>query len=145
MVQIILHIKAIVTSIQLNVKALDYMELNLQVILCQKHSFLHQLTQNMTTNCLLNYQLSTWFVQNLYWACSFLVMNSYFKEQFFVIFWVNWSKNECFWQKIICTVQCNHVCPCRKECEDIIANYSYSYDVLLLKEKLLLKLLCKTF
>ena len=42
-VQIMLHIKAVVNSVRLNVKALDYMELNLQVILCQKHSFLHQL------------------------------------------------------------------------------------------------------
>ena len=49
-VQIILHIEAIVNSALLNVKALDYTELNLQVILCLKHLFLHQLTQNMTTD-----------------------------------------------------------------------------------------------
>ena len=30
-----------------------------QVILCQKHSFLDQLTQNMTTDCLLHYNFST--------------------------------------------------------------------------------------
>ena len=29
-----------------------------QVILCQMHSFLHQLTQNMTTDCSFNYELS---------------------------------------------------------------------------------------
>ena len=29
-----------------------------QDIICQKHSFLHQLTQNMTTDCLLNYKFS---------------------------------------------------------------------------------------
>ena len=34
-------------------------EERLQVILCQKHSFLHQLKQNMTTDCLLNYEFST--------------------------------------------------------------------------------------
>ena len=31
----------------------------LQVILCQKNSIMYQLTQNMTTDCLLNYQFST--------------------------------------------------------------------------------------
>ena len=31
----------------------------LQVILCQKHSFMYQLTQNMTTDCSLNYKFST--------------------------------------------------------------------------------------
>ena len=30
----------------------------IQVNLCQKHSFLHVLTQNMTTDCLLNYEIS---------------------------------------------------------------------------------------
>ena len=32
--------------------------ISVQVIFCQKHSFLHQLTQNMTTDCLLNYKFS---------------------------------------------------------------------------------------
>ena len=31
----------------------------LQVIICQKHSFLRQLTQNMTADCSLNYEFST--------------------------------------------------------------------------------------
>ena len=31
----------------------------LQVNLCQKHLFLHQLTHNMTTNCSLNYKFNT--------------------------------------------------------------------------------------
>ena len=33
--------------------------ISVQVILCQKHSFLHQLTQNMMTDCLLNYNFSS--------------------------------------------------------------------------------------
>ena len=31
----------------------------IKVNLCQKHSFLHQLTHNMTTDCSLNYEFST--------------------------------------------------------------------------------------
>ena len=34
-----------------------------QVNLCQKLLFLHQLTHNMTTDCSLNYQFSTWKFQ----------------------------------------------------------------------------------
>ena len=54
-----------------------------QVILCEKHSFLHQLTQNMKTNCRLNYELgkrklqvqykkTTSFVHVMYinWTCN---------------------------------------------------------------------------
>ena len=37
-----------------------------QVILCQKHSFLHQLTQNMTTDCSLNYEFNTRKLQILF-------------------------------------------------------------------------------
>ena len=69
-----------------------------QVILCQKHSFLHQWNQNMTTDCSLNYEFNTrklqiqcmlctsncflfwhseqFVVHNMYWTCSFLVLNS---------------------------------------------------------------------
>ena len=32
----------------------------IQVNICQKHLFLHQLTHNMTTDCSLNYVFSTW-------------------------------------------------------------------------------------
>ena len=60
-----------------------------QVILCQKYTFLNQLIQTMTTTCSLNDKLSTccvhqivlnhktktiwWIVHNMYWTCSFLV------------------------------------------------------------------------
>ena len=42
----------------------------LQVILCQKHSFVYQLTQNMTTDCSLNYQFSTRKLQVQYILCT---------------------------------------------------------------------------
>ena len=76
-----------------------------QVILCQKHSFLNQLTQNITTDCLLNYEFIpkklqiqcmlcklNWFmfwhseqfvVHNMYWTCSFLVLNLWISKQYF--------------------------------------------------------------
>ena len=34
-----------------------------QVNLCQKHLFLHQLTHNLMTDCSLNYEFSTWKLQ----------------------------------------------------------------------------------
>ena len=59
-----------------------------QVNLCQKFLFLHQLTHNMTTDCWLIYQFSTWKLQaqnmertcsthvfHMFWACSFHVLN----------------------------------------------------------------------
>ena len=44
----------------------------LQVNLCQKLIFLHQLTHNMTTDCLWNYRFSSWKlqVQNMRRTCS---------------------------------------------------------------------------
>ena len=126
-VQIMLHIKAIVNSIRLNVKALDYMELNLQVILCQKHSFLHQLISKYDNKLFIELPAQ-------HMICTKLVLSLKFsstrtsKNNFLSYFELNnWCKNECFWQKIICTVQYNHVVPCQKDCEDIVANYSYSY------------------
>ena len=40
-------------------KKLEDKNLQIQVNLCQKLLFLHQLTHNMTTDCALNYQFST--------------------------------------------------------------------------------------
>ena len=44
----------------------------LQVNLCQKLLFLHQLTHNMTTDCSLNYMFNSWkfLPQNMGRACS---------------------------------------------------------------------------
>ena len=53
----------------------------LQVNLCQKLLFLHQLIHNMTTDCSLNYEFSTWKLQaqNMLWTHFFLFWHS---EQF---------------------------------------------------------------
>ena len=40
----------------------------LQVNLCQKLLFLHQLTHNMTTDCSLNYKFHTCFVHKLFFV-----------------------------------------------------------------------------
>ena len=39
----------------------------IQVNLCQKQLFLHQLTHNMTKDCLLNHKFSTCCVHKLFW------------------------------------------------------------------------------
>ena len=41
-------------------------------------------------------------VHYMYWTCSFLVLNSQFKEQSVVILSVNWCNNKCFWQRFTC-------------------------------------------
>ena len=44
-----------------------------QVNICQKYLFLHQLTHNITTDCSLNYEISTWKFQaqnSVYINCS---------------------------------------------------------------------------
>ena len=78
----------------------------LQVNLCQKHSFFHQVTHNKTTDWSLNYKFSarklqvqymlctidcflfvfvltfkTIDVHNMYCTCSFRILNSQFNEQ----------------------------------------------------------------
>ena len=47
--------------------------LALQVNLCQKLLFLHQLTHNMTKDCSLIYQFSTWKLQAQYMLCTHIV------------------------------------------------------------------------
>ena len=38
------------------------------------------------------------------WPCSFHVLKNWLiNEQYFVIFWVSWCKNKCFWQRFTCT------------------------------------------
>ena len=97
-----------------------------QVNLCQKLLFLHQLTQNMTTDCSsvqvrymkipssemlrtccvheLFWMLKqkTICVHNMFWAWKFHVLNSQFNEQSFVILWVSWYKNKWFLKRFTC-------------------------------------------
>ena len=69
-------------------------KLRVQVNLFQKHLFLHQLTYNMTKDCSLNYEFSTWKIQTQKINCS----ECQYKNQFvyttcyaFVVFmyWTN--------------------------------------------------------
>ena len=44
----------------------------------------------------------TIFVHKMFWTCILLVLKSGINEQSVVILWVNWFKNECFWQRFTC-------------------------------------------
>ena len=104
-----------------------------QVILCQKHSFLHHLTQNMMKvvslitssvqeNCkfrkcclhqiVLNVKTKTNTIWcTLYTTCIELAGFLYWTRTV-VVFWVKWCKNECFRQRITCAIfrgTCNYV------------------------------------
>ena len=58
----------IVTNIETSSANLSVSKLNkIQVNLCQKLLFLHQLTHNMTTGCSLNYKFNTWKFQAQTW------------------------------------------------------------------------------
>ena len=52
------------------VRYLFFEDFAVQVNLCQKLFFLHQLTHNMTTDCSLNYQFSTWKLQAQNMLCT---------------------------------------------------------------------------
>ena len=67
-----------------------------QVNLCQKLLFLHQLTNNMTTDCSWNYYEN---YKRRIWA-----EHGQFHEQSFVILWVSWCKNKCFWKRFTCSI-----------------------------------------
>ena len=54
-----------------------------QVNLCQKLLFLHQLTHNMTTYCSLNYKFNTWKLQAQTWGEHVVYRNCFYhSEQF---------------------------------------------------------------
>ena len=99
-----------------------------QVNLCQKLSFLNWLTHNMTRDCSLTRLPPKIQVQNM--LCTNIVLNvkTKTKKQFvctscsphvlsllfscielvnqwtiFVILWVSWCENKCFWQRFTCT------------------------------------------
>ena len=56
-----------------------------QVNLCQKLLFLHQLTHNITTDCSLNYKFNTWKFQAQTWREHVVYRNCvWHSEQFFV-------------------------------------------------------------
>ena len=56
---------------------------SVQVNLCQKLLFLHQLTHNMTTDCSLNYKFNTWKFQAQTWGEHVVYRNCFWhSEQF---------------------------------------------------------------
>ena len=55
---------------EMNLKLLPAISNSIQVNLCQKHSFSHQLTHNMTKDCSLIYQFSTWKLQAQNMLCT---------------------------------------------------------------------------
>ena len=64
----------------------------IQVILCQINKIFSQLTQNMTTDCYMNYTFSTFYFISNCSECKQKFKTILFKVviQFNVIFWVNW-------------------------------------------------------
>ena len=55
----------------------------IQVNLCQKLLFLHELTHNMTTDCSLNYKFNTWKFQAQTWGEHVVYRNCFWhSEQF---------------------------------------------------------------
>ena len=64
-------------------------EQTVQVNLCQKHLFLQQLTHNMSKDCSLNYEFSTWKLQAQNMLCTQIVLF------FFVCFCIDIQNNLC--------------------------------------------------
>ena len=48
--------------------------------------------------------LCTQHVLKVFWACNFHALNLWFNEQSFVILWVSWCMNKCFWKRFTCTL-----------------------------------------
>ena len=74
----------------------------LQVNLCQKLLFLHQLTHNMTTDCSLNYKFNTWKFQAQNWGEHVVYRNCFWhSEQYFCTQHVlpMFCKKKSFWQR----------------------------------------------
>ena len=72
----------------------------IQVNLCQKLLFFHQLTHNMTTDCSLNYKFNTWTLQAQTWGehVEYSLMNM---RQLHILF--NLAKT---WHVIVCWFLC---------------------------------------
>ena len=77
-----------------------------QVHLCQKYLFLLQLTHNMTKDCSLNYEFSTWTLQIknseqlMYTTCSELAVFMYWtRNSMNNLLSYCWFKNKCFWKR----------------------------------------------
>ena len=67
-----IYLMHLLTVWQLRALWMKYAAL-VQVNLFQKHLFLHQLTHNMTKDCLLNFEFSAWKLQAQYMLCTQIV------------------------------------------------------------------------
>ena len=74
----------------------------IQINLCQKLLFLHQLTHNMTTDCSLNYNFNTWKFQAQTRLCTEIVseIQIFFCTQHVLPMF---CKKKSFWQRFTCT------------------------------------------
>ena len=77
----------------------------IQVNLCQKLLFLHQLTRNVTTDCSLNSKFNTWKFQAQTWGEHVVYRNCFWHSEQFL--YTTWSpmfcKKKSFWQRFTCT------------------------------------------
>ena len=93
-----LDVKVCIQLVYFSFQKKSFQDHQIQVNLCQKLLFLHQLTHNMTTDCALNYKLITWkfLAQNMGRTCCvqtlFLTFRTISVHNMF-------SKKKSFWQK----------------------------------------------
>ena len=78
----------------------ERLQCSIQVNLCQKLLFLHQLTHNMTTDCSLNYKFSTRKLQVQYMLCAqivfcFDIQNNLCTQHVLSLYWTGKSMNNC--------------------------------------------------
>ena len=75
-----------------------------QVNIFQKHLFLYQLTHNMTKDCSLNYEFSTWKLQAQNMLCTWTVLNIKTKNNLCTqhVLSLELSCNEMVIQRTIC-------------------------------------------
>ena len=100
-----LSISTIVNTL-LRVNTRSLLSSEVQVNLCQKLLFLHQLSHNMTTHCSLNYKFNTWKFQAQTWGEHVGYWNCFWhSEQFLYAQHVlpMFSKKKSFWQRFTCT------------------------------------------
>ena len=77
----------------------------IQVNLCQKLLFLHQLTHNMTTDFSLNYKFNTWkfLAQNMGRTCCVQKLFLKFRTiSVHSMFYPKFCKKKSFWQRFTC-------------------------------------------
>jgi hypothetical protein len=69
---------------KLSVYFSNFLWYNLQLHLCQKLLFLHQLTHNWTSDCSLNYKFNTWKFQAQTWGIHVVYKNCFWHSKQFL-------------------------------------------------------------